>query len=141
MKLSTKVRYGMRAMAELARQSNGSPVMLRTIAERQNLPEKYLEHLFTSLRTAGLVASERGARGGYRLARPADQITALDVYTALEGDLELIACAEHPDRCPYREDCVTADLWRELGVALREVLAKKNLKDLAATERVAMYFI
>ncbi len=141
MKLSTKVRYGMRAMVELARQSNGEPVLLRTIAEKQNLPEKYLEHLFTHLRTAGLVRSERGARGGYRLARPAGEITALDVYTALDGELELIACADHPEQCPYREDCVTTGLWRELGVALRGVLEKKTLKDLANTGHSDLYYI
>ncbi len=141
MRLSTKVRYGMRAMVELARQSNGEPVLLRTIAERQHLPEKYLEHLFTHLRTAGLVTSERGARGGYRLARPADKITALDIYAALDGELELISCAEHPSQCAYAEDCATITLWRELGAAIRAVLEKRTLKDLAAADHGGMYFI
>jgi len=141
MKLPTKVRYGMRAMVELARQENTQPVMLRAIAERQNLPEKYLEHLFSALRTAGLVTSERGSRGGYRLARPADEITALDIYTALDGDLELIACAARPEQCAYREDCATVGLWREMEDAIRTVLAGKTLKVLAAAGGESMYFI
>ena len=141
MRLSTKVRYGMRAMIELARQAGDKPVMLRTIAERQGLSEKYLEQLFTHLRTAGLVKSERGARGGYRLARSADKITALDIYMALGGEAELIECAEHPERCDRHGDCPTIGLWRELGEALRRILAGKTLKELAAAGRDAMYFI
>ncbi len=141
MKLPTKIRYGMRAMVELARLEGGQPVLLRSIAERQRLPEKYLEHLFTQLRTAGLVKSERGARGGYHLARPSEKITALDIYLALGGERELIACVERPEECGFYEACPTVHLWRELGAAIRRVLEEKTLKDLASLETSAMYFI
>lgn len=142
MRLSTKVRYGMRAMIELARQAGDKPVMIRTIAEKQGLSDKYLEQLFTHLRTAGLVKSERGARGGYRLARSADKITALDIYLALGGAAELIECAGHPETCERHHDCPTIGLWRELGAAMRCILAGKTLKELAATaQNDTMWYI
>ncbi len=132
MKLSTRTRYGMRAMVELTRLDHGSPVMLRSISLRQELPEKYLEQLFSRLRNAGLVKSDRGKFGGYRLARPAKEITALDIAIALDGPIDLVACVTDPESCAKKGICPTLALWRELTEAVHKVLAGKTLEELAA---------
>src|SRR3954469_21570635 len=85
MLFSTRAEYGVRLMVELGRQEHGSPVALSAVAESEPLPLSYLEHLVAKLRKAGLVKSQRGAHGGYRLGRPADQIEMLEVVQALEG--------------------------------------------------------
>ncbi|HEY9766850.1 MAG TPA: Rrf2 family transcriptional regulator [Chroococcales cyanobacterium] len=108
MKLSVRSTYGLRAMLVLAMEYGQGPVMVRKIAERENLPVSYLEQLLAQLRKAGLVSAMRGATGGYALARPPEEVTVLDVFVALEGPLELIDCATvasctwQPDRCALK---------------------------------------
>src|SRR5918999_2072091 len=92
MLFSTRAEYGVRLMVELGRQEGGAPVALSAVAESERLPLSYLEHLVAKLRKAGLVESQRGAHGGYRLGRPADEIQMLDVVQALEGAIAPMEC-------------------------------------------------
>ena len=128
MKLSTRVRYGMRAMIELAKQKGGKPVSLRAMAKSQNVSSKYLEQMAATMRRAGLIESIRGAEGGYRLAKPAEEITALDIYESLDvaGDPE--SCFK--PACSRKEYCAVQDMWGEMFEAMRKVLASKTLKQL-----------
>ena len=114
MKLSTKGRYGLRALVDLAVNSREEAVCIQSIADRQNISESYLEQLMRLLRKAGLVQSVRGAGGGYRLAKPAESISVGDILRALEGDLEAVNCKafqkEHP--CEGADICVTKYVWK-----------------------------
>ena len=107
MKLSTKMRYGARAMLELALDNEKGVVSTREIASHQQVSTKYLEHLLASLRSAGLVRSVRGAQGGHALAKPADEINLRDIYTALEGTEGFVECVTSPKVCARTESCVT----------------------------------
>src|SRR5699024_7508264 len=113
MKLSTRGRYGLRAMVDLAANSGEEAVCIESIARRQNISENYLAQLVRLLRKAGLVTSVRGAGGGYRLAKPADSISVGDVLRALEGNLDAVSCGafqkEHP--CRGADQCVTKYVW------------------------------
>ncbi len=135
MKLSTRARYGLRAMLELAKRDTTSPVMMRSIAAEQGLSKRYLDNIFATLRQSGLVHSVRGASGGYRLARPADEIFALDVIEALEGDLSLVACKEEfGGDCDRFGRCATSELWRDASTAMRSVFSAATLSSLAARQ-------
>ena len=103
MKLSTRGRYGIHAMYDLARYHQSEPQSIKAIAERQNIPEAYLEQLIAVLRRSGLVTSVRGAQGGYLLARPPGEITVGQVLRALEGDLALVDCLVEEDACAFQE--------------------------------------
>jgi Rrf2 family transcriptional regulator, cysteine metabolism repressor len=131
MKLSTKVRYGVRAMVDLAINQEERPVLVKAIAERQSLSKKYLESLLASLKTAGLLRSVRGAKGGYLLARPPEEITLEMVTNALDGPIALTDCIDAPDTCGRARDCATRELWRDLTEALREKLREITLAELA----------
>jgi len=148
MKLSTKGRYGTRAMVDIAvHGSNDGPVLLKDIARRQEISEGYLEHLMASLKAAGLVKSERGAKGGYYLAKPATQITAGDILDSLEGPFFPADCVERASVCQRNKICVTRDLWIKMRNAVCEVMESTTLQDLAeqhkkkSRKKVPMYHI
>ena len=108
MKISTKGKYGLRAMIDLAQYSEQEAVSISSIAQRQKISESYLEQLVAKLKKAGLVISIRGAAGGYRLARPASDISVGDVLRALEGDVRAVICtAQTEEGCEGEELCVT----------------------------------
>ena len=130
MKLSTKGRYGVRALLDVAIHQDESPVQLKDIAERQQISLNYLEHLIAPLVAAGLLKSARGARGGVSLARPARDIRLLDVVQALEGSLAPVRCVDEPGRCSRAEACVTRDVWAEVKDAVESVLGSVTLADL-----------
>ena len=131
MKLSTRARYGLRAMVDLAKHGgDGAPLMMRAIAEQQGLSKRYLDNIFATLRQAGMVRSVRGASGGYRLAREADEIRVDQVVEALEGNLELVHCEEYAMDCTRHSRCATSEVWHTASVALRESLASMTLSDL-----------
>lgn len=133
MKLSTRVRYGIRAMIELAKAENGAAVPLRQLARNQGVSSKYLEQMASSLKIAGLIESVRGAEGGYRLGRPAKDITAWDIYCVLDIATEPVDCiAGHCDRV---EKCSAGELWREMTEAIETVLKSRTLRDLADREK------
>jgi Rrf2 family protein len=134
MKFSTRVRYGLRAMLELALSSADRPVPLAALAQKQNLSVKYLENLFHALRDAKLVLASRGPHGGYRLARPAGEITVLEVAQALDGRMQLVECVGNPRFCSDTTHCRTFPLWAELSRVLEARMAQISLAMLANNE-------
>lgn len=131
MRISTKGRYGLRAMIDLALHQGEGPVMMRAITERQGIPRKYLHALLTSLRKAELVRSVRGSRGGYVLARDPSRISAREVVEALEGRIKLVDCRERGSLCKMYGSCKTRRLWADLGHMLAERLGQTSLSELA----------
>ena len=130
MRLSTKGRYGARAMLDLALNSSEGPVLLREIARRQEVSEKYLEHSITTLRKAGLVRSIRGARGGYVLAKSPSQIRLSEIMEVLEGSMAPVECVDDPQVCQRAQLCVTRDIWAEIKEAIDNILESITLQDM-----------
>lgn len=130
MRLSTKGRYGARAMLDLALNSGKGPVLLREIAKRQEVSEKYLEHSITTLRKAGLVRSIRGARGGYVLAKLPSQIRLSEIMEVLEGSMAPVECVDDPQVCQRAQLCVTRDIWAEMKEAIDNILESITLQDM-----------
>lgn len=137
MLVSTKGRYGLRSMVELALNHQKGPLPLRVIAERQEISEPYLEQVFASLRKAGLVRAVRGSSGGYILARPASEITVEEILVALEGPILPVNCVEESGstHCPRVDYCFTYPFWKELAGKISEVLSSTTLQDLADQAR------
>ena len=131
MRLSTKGRYGLRIMLELAMRHGEGPVMMSTLAACQGVSRKYLHSLLTSLRAAGLVRSVRGAGGGYVLARSPADIRADEVVEALEGSLAPVECVQDATICDRVDKCAARDVWLELAHAMKRVLSGVNLAELA----------
>ena len=129
MKLSTKGRYGLRAMIDLARYSEVEPVSINSIAARQNISERYLEQLVALLRKAGLVKSIRGATGGYILAKDAAEISVGDILRALEGSLEPVKCAAFysEEGCMASDGCVTKYVWQKINDSINETVNQMML--------------
>lgn len=134
MRISTRGEYGVRAMFDLALHYGRGPISLRRIAERQLISEHYLEQLMRALRQAGLVVSSRGARGGYELARPPQEIKIGDIIRVLEGPITPLDCLDsHHGRGPYcgePELCVLRNLWKSLQESMEQVLDNTTLEDL-----------
>ncbi len=128
---STKARYGLRAMVELALHHGNGALQLREVARRQGISEKYLEHLFRFLRMSGLVRSVRGASGGYILARPPGDITVLEVVEALEGALDPVECVGNQGVCTREDVCVARDVWVGVKEVLSRYLSSITLETLA----------
>lgn len=131
MKLSTRSRYGIRALIDIALNVNGRPVLLRDVARRQEISTMYLEHLITPLISAGIVRSTRGAKGGVWLARPAKDITLSEIVQLLEGSMAPVECVDDVNFCPRVESCVTREIWINLKKAITGVLDATTLEDLA----------
>lgn len=126
MKLSTKGRYGLRAFIDLAVYGEKEPVSLTSIAARQEISLNYLEQLMAKLRKAGLVESIRGVNGGYRLARPAEEISVGDVLRALEGDLKPVECAGieagKESHCTGSGTCVSRIVWKRINDSINNTV-------------------
>ena len=135
MKLSTRGRYGVRAMLELAMQAGKGPVPLRDLAARQEISAKYLEQLLIPLKGAGLVKSVRGARGGYMLAMEPAQITLYDIVRSLEGPLAPVECVQDPRYCDRVGGCTVHLVWGEMGQLLKEFLSGITLAELVERQR------
>lgn len=131
MKLSTRARYGTRAMAELASAYPEPAVSVKDIADRQHISAKYLEQIMTGLRTAGLVKAERGMHGGYALTKPPRDITVQDVLEAIEGPIAPVDCVDHPETCELEGVCPIRDTWVEMAESVGRVLKGTTLQDLA----------
>jgi len=136
-KLSTKGRYAVMAMVDLATQSDGRPIALADVAERQEISLSYLEQLFGRLRRNQLVKSVRGPGGGYLLARDASEIRVADVIMAVDEPIKATRCTPgSPSGCQGRQQrCLTHDLWEELGNQIYLFLSSVSLDDVA-TRRV-----
>lgn len=135
MELTTKGRYAVMAMADLAGHAEDGATPLSVVAERQSLPLSYLEQLFVPLRRAGLVESARGRTGGYRLAKLANEISVADVMEAVEEDTRFTRCSHNDPRCSAATPCVTHGLWSALSETTGEFLASVSLADVVAGGR------
>ncbi len=129
MMLTTKGRYGMMAMADIAAHDGQcSPVRLSDIAVRQNVPLNYLEQIASSLKSAGLLTSVRGPGGGYKLAKSAEEITLLSVVEAAEEEIHMTRCGHGADaKCTSNGKCLTHDVWHELESHIKGFFAEKTL--------------
>ena len=147
MKLSTRSRYGLRAMLVLAMHEGDDPLMTKEIAERQNLPATYLEQLMLTLRKAGLVVATRGAKGGYALAKDPAKMTLAEIVESLEGPLDIADCADVPSCCFEPNACALKDVFAQANNALYDVFQSHTLASLAESQRTSeaantpMYFI
>jgi Rrf2 family transcriptional regulator, cysteine metabolism repressor len=130
MRISCKVEYGIRALLDLALHSQGGPSLSRDTAQRQGIPETYLNQLLIQLRRGGLVASVRGPRGGHMLACPAESITVLNILEALEGPLVVVP-EGLPEGTSAETDAVLNSLWDELRTTMQAHLSAVTLRDLA----------
>lgn len=138
MKLSTKGRYGLRAMIDLARYSEEEPVSINSIAARQDISERYLEQLVSLLKRAGLVTSIRGAGGGYILSKDAREISVGDILRALEGSLEPVECAAFysSEGCLASDGCVTKYVWQKINDSINDTVDRITLDELVRESRV-----
>ena len=131
MRISTKGRYAIKLMLDLATNDNGEPIRLKDVARRQEISEKYLEQIISSLKKAGYVKSLRGAQGGYMLAREPKTYTVGTILRLTEGSMKPVACLEDdPHQCSRAGECVTLRLWKMLDEAIEGVLDKVTLQDL-----------
>lgn len=131
MKLSTRTRYGMRAILELAGNHGMGPLQVKTIAQRQGISAKYLEHLMALLKSAGFVRGIRGSKGGYILAKQPNQIKLSDVFNCLEGPSAImVESVENESYCTRTADCVTRQLWAQVQEAIENILESITLQDL-----------
>lgn len=135
MKLSTRGRYGVRLMLDLAFHFGEGPVLLRDIAERQDISEKYLWQLISPLKEAGLVNSLRGAHGGYILAKPPAQINLKEIVTLLEGPLCLVDCVDKPLLCKRSNNCVMRDIWHEVSAKILSALKAISLEEMVKKQK------
>ena len=137
MKLSTKGRYGLRALIDLALYSENEAASIASISARQQISESYLEQLIAKLRKAGLVVSVRGAGGGYRLAKPASEITVGDILRALEGSLDAVHCPglEEEGSCEGSEFCVTKYVWQRINESINRTVDEIRLDQLIEESR------
>ncbi len=137
MKISTKGRYGLRAVIDIAIHGDHEPVSLSDIAIRQDISISYLEQLIAKLKRAEIVTSVRGAKGGYSLAAPKDQISVGDVLRALEGDLSPVNCSEVTENgspCKESGQCITKVVWKKISDSINHAVDSLMLADLLDEE-------
>ena len=136
MKLSTKSRYGLRILLEIALDRDGNGASSgKTIAQKQDISEAYLEQIMIPLKEAGLIRTIRGCRGGYALRRPASEITMLDVMELFEGPLDLVKCGEGDKPCSRLAECTTSKVWKHLSETLRREAKKITLAQIVKNSR------
>ena len=131
MKLSTRARYGLRIMIQIARSNSHRPVLARELAEEQNITPAYVDQILIPLRGSGMVVSFRGRHGGYKLGEDPENISALEVVETLEGPLSLVDCVEDCQACDRVGTCATHGVWRALVKAMRDKLNSYTVAGLA----------
>ncbi len=136
MKLSTRTRYGVRLMLELALNRDKGQMFLGDIAKQEEISEKYLSLIIIPLKSAGLVNSMRGAHGGYTLAKDPSRITLKEIVDVLEGDTCLVDCVKNSSTCSRAHGCASRDLWSILSSRISETLVSMTLEDLVRMNRV-----
>lgn len=130
MRLSTKARYGTRAMLDIAINYEKGPVSLKSLAQRQHISVKYMEQLIPLLKLAGLVRSIRGAGGGYTLSKDAHLINLRDIIDALEGSIFPVDCVDNPETCERTKKCVTCEIWKEIQDSINNKMEALTLADM-----------
>ena len=140
--VSTKGRYALRVMIDLAAHNDGSFVPLAEIAERQGISEKYLEGIMAVLSKHGFVNAQRGRGGGYKLARSPEDYTVWSILTLIEGPLVPVSCLENEvNNCERAAECRTLPMWSQLSTLIRKYLEGVPLADLLVTDAAAQYVI
>ena len=135
-KLSTKGRYGLRALIDLAQYGEKEAVSIQSISARQQISDSYLEQLVRKLKKAGLVTSLRGAQGGYRLAKPSEEISVGDVLRALEGSIEAVSCQEGENpSCVGKDLCVARYVWQKVNKSIQETVDSIMISQLVEESR------
>jgi Rrf2 family protein len=135
MKISTRTRYGIRAVLELAMSGGGQPLQLKVIAQHQDISIKYLEQLMAILKSAGFIRSVRGSKGGYMLARSPSLMKLSDLFNALEGPVITAECVQSADYCARAADCVAKQVWTQVQEAVHDVLDSITVQDLVDRAR------
>lgn len=135
MKISTKIRYGTRAMLELASHYGEGPIELKEIAEKEEISLKYLEQVIIPIRTAGYVKSVRGSKGGYILAKPPSEIYLSELVEILDGPVHLVECINNPTACLKSPHCVTRDIWKEVSESINHLFRSITLEDMVRRKR------
>ena len=142
MKISTKGRYALRLMIDLAQHDAAGYIPLRDISKRQQISAKYLEQIVVQLSRAGFVMSTRGAQGGYQLARQPSEYTVGDILRITEGPLVPVACLEHdPVECVRADECITLDFWRGLYDVVNRYVDSVTLEDLVSRGKTLNFSI
>lgn len=134
MKISTKGRYGLRVMIELAAHYGQGPIAVDVISKNQDISSNYIHNLVSGLRSAGLVRTIRGPNGGHELARTPAAITAYDVVSVLEGKSDPVGCVNDASCCTRSSSCAAHDLWRDVASAVNKVLSDLTLERLAKNQ-------
>jgi Rrf2 family protein len=129
MKLSTRTRYAMRAVLELAENYGKGPLQTRVIAQNQEISTKYLEQIMAALKSVGLIRSQRGAKGGYVLANPPQKIKLSDVFDVFEGPDVTVECVDNEKYCDRAGNCIARQIWSDVQRAVRNVLQSTTLQD------------
>ncbi|OGO08218.1 MAG: hypothetical protein A2Y61_01055 [Chloroflexi bacterium RBG_13_60_13] len=135
MRLSTKGRYGVRALLDVALHNETGPVLLKDIARRQDVSAQYLEHLISPLIKAGILRSRRGSRGGISLGRTPEEINLSQVVEILEGSVAPVECVDNPEVCSRSGSCVTRDIWVEIKAATVGILGSTTIEDLVTRHK------
>lgn len=137
MRLSTKSRYGLRAMFDIAYNCGSTPAQIQDISRRQQISPRYLEQIFQNLKRAGILKSKRGPKGGYCLAKNPDEVTVLEILNATEQDVLLVDCAgvtpkksKRKSECPFEGNCVTQSVWEEANTLLNQLFSGMTLQTL-----------
>lgn len=131
MKISTRARYAMRFMIDLAANGAGGPVILRDAAKRQQISKRYLEQVAVTLRNANLVHSIQGRGGGYALPRPPQDILVSEIMRAMMGPINIVGCVVNPQICERSKDCPSRTLWHRVNESIKEVLESVTLAELS----------
>ena len=132
MKISTRCRYAVRALLDLALHSNGNLVLLKDIAKRQQISIKYLESIFSALRKAGIITGSRGAKGGYLLLKKTSEVTIYDIVFTMQGFIAPVGCIDDACTCNRTEECVTREIWDDLTNSIADTLKRYTLADLVS---------
>lgn len=140
MKISTKGRYGLRIMLDLAQNDGDTPRMIADICKTQGLSPKYVGRLILKLRNAGMIASVRGAKGGYKIKRMPKHITLLEIIETMEGPLSIVDCVACPKKCKRAEGCAAREIWEELNEKIRKDLESMTLQDVLNRENSSADF-
>jgi Rrf2 family protein len=135
MKLSTRGQYATRALLDLALHQDEAPILLKDISRRQQISQRYLEHLITPLIAAGIIVTTRGPKGGVSLAKPPEEIRLDEVIQLLEGAISPVECVNNPDTCMRSRSCATREVWDELRQTMTGFLKSITIRDLMERQR------
>lgn len=134
MKITTKCRYGIRAVVEIGNNYSERPTTRREISKNQDLDDSYLENILLDLKSSNIVRSIRGVKGGFELNRPPETITLLDIVEALQGEITPSKCVTDPASCDRSKTCVTRPVWIKMQLAQKDVLSTVSIQDLLNDE-------